>query len=40
MGSLYQLLLELLLLDIALYFPGVNIRILSLYEQMTARIYS
>ena len=39
MGSLYQLLLELLLLDIALYFPGVNIRILSLHEQMTARIY-
>ena len=39
MGSLYQLLLELLFLDITLYFPGVNIRILSLYEQMTARIY-
>ena len=39
MGSLYQLLLELLFLDITLYFPGINIRILSLYEQMTARIY-
>ena len=38
-GSLHQLLLELLFLDITLYFPRVNIRIFSLYEQTTSGIH-
>ena len=38
-GSLHQLLLELLFLDIAFYFPGIDIRIFSPYEQMASGIY-